>query len=80
LSPREREVLALAAEGLSNGGIASRLGVSERTVETHMSQIFGKLAIDDSPQLHRRVTAVLALLRGTAGQVKGPGSAPDASA
>ena len=63
LSPREREVLALVAEGLSNRGIADRLGLSERTVETHMNQVFGKLGLEEAPELHRRVLAVLTLLR-----------------
>ena len=63
LSLREREVLALVAEGLSNLGIAQRLGIAERTVEAHMAQVFGKLGLDESPDQHRRVTAVLALLR-----------------
>ena len=63
LTPREREVLALVAEGLSNRGIAERLGMAERTVETHMSQIFGKLGLEEAPEQHRRVLAVLTLLR-----------------
>ena len=65
LSPREREVLALVTEGLSNRGIADRLGLSERTVETHMNQVFGKLGLEETPELHRRVLAVLTLLRGS---------------
>ena len=65
LSPREREVLALVAEGLSNHGIADRLGLSDRTVETHMNQVFGKLGLEETPELHRRVLAVLTLLRGS---------------
>jgi DNA-binding NarL/FixJ family response regulator len=63
LSAREREVLALVAEGLSNQGIATRLGIAERTVEAHMAQIFGKLGLDEQPDQHRRVLAVLTVLR-----------------
>ena len=62
LTPREREVLRLVAEGKSNAAISAELVVSERTVETHMRTIFQKLAIDDSGSSHRRVTAVLAFL------------------
>jgi serine/threonine-protein kinase len=63
LSPREREVLSLVAEGLSNRGIAERLFVTERTVEAHVSQVFLKLDLDGSPHSHRRVLAALAFLR-----------------
>jgi DNA-binding NarL/FixJ family response regulator len=63
LTTREREVLALVAEGMSNRAIAERLFITERTVETHTSQIFLKLRLQDSPETHRRVLAVLAFLR-----------------
>jgi len=63
LTEREREVLGLIAEGLSNKGVAARLFVTERTVEAHVKQIFRKLDIAADPQSHRRVRAVLAYLR-----------------
>ncbi len=63
LSEREREVLGLVAEGLSNRAIAARLYVTERTVEAHVTQIFHKLRLPESPDQHRRVLAVLAFLR-----------------
>jgi DNA-binding NarL/FixJ family response regulator len=63
LTPREREVLSLVAEGLSNRAIASRLFVTERTVEAHVKQVFLKLRLAVDPDSHRRVLAVLACLR-----------------
>ena len=62
LSPREREVLELMAEGLSNGGICRRLYLSPKTVETHVTSIFGKLGLMPAQDEHRRVLAVLAFL------------------
>jgi DNA-binding NarL/FixJ family response regulator len=64
LTEREREVLALIAEGHSNQGIGEKLFLSHKTVETHISQIFLKLGIVGSPSHHRRVLAVLTFLRG----------------
>ena len=63
LSEREREVLAYMAEGRSNCGIARLLVLTERTVETHVRNILGKLRIAGDPNSHRRVLAVLAYLR-----------------
>jgi DNA-binding NarL/FixJ family response regulator len=63
LTDREREVLRCVAEGYSNLGIAERLGLSQRTVEVHLANIFTKLGIGTSSDVNRRVSAVLAWLR-----------------
>ena len=63
LSPREREVLGLMAEGRSNAGIAEQLVVSERAVEKHVTAIFTKLRLAPASEDHRRVLAVLTYLR-----------------
>lgn len=63
LSAREREVLALMAEGHSNTAIAQALVVSAKTVETHVRNVFLKLGLDESPVTSRRVLAVLTYLR-----------------
>ena len=63
LTPREREVLALMAEGRSNRGIAEDFVVSERAIEKHVTSIFGKLNLNAAGDDHRRVLAVLAYLR-----------------
>jgi DNA-binding NarL/FixJ family response regulator len=62
LTPREREVLALMAEGRSNHAIAEALVISERAVEKHVTGIFTKLNLPQAPEDHRRVLAVLAFL------------------
>jgi DNA-binding NarL/FixJ family response regulator len=62
LTARERDVLALMAEGRSNSAIADRIAVSERAVEKHISNIFSKLGLPPSDSDHRRVLAVLAYL------------------
>jgi serine/threonine-protein kinase len=67
LTTREHEVLALLAEGHSNTAIASLLATSRRTVETHTGRIFDKLDLEATPDTHRRVLAVLAHLRASAG-------------
>jgi DNA-binding NarL/FixJ family response regulator len=63
LTPREREVLDLMAEGLSNAGIAERLIVSQGAVEKHISNVFMKLGLEVEEGAHRRVLAVLTFLR-----------------
>ena len=62
LSPREREVLALMAEGRSNAGIARQLWVTEGTVEKHVRSILAKLRLPETPDDHRRVLAVVTFL------------------
>lgn len=62
LTPREREVLGLMAEGRTNAGIAQRLWLTERTVEAHVASILTKLGLRQSPEDHRRVLAVLTWL------------------
>ncbi|RZT20109.1 LuxR family two component transcriptional regulator [Kribbella sp. VKM Ac-2569] len=64
LTPREREVLALMAEGCTNVGIGRRLFLTERTVETHVGSILAKLGLLTNDEQHRRVLAVLAYLGG----------------
>jgi DNA-binding NarL/FixJ family response regulator len=63
LTPREREVLALMAEGRSNAGIARRLWVTEGTVENHVHNIMAKLRLPETDDNHRRVLAVITFLR-----------------
>ena len=66
LTEREREVLALMAEGRSNSAIAERLYLNAKTVESHVPNVFTKLDLLPEPDDHRRVLAVLAHLRGGA--------------
>ena len=67
LTAREREVLGLMAEGRSNAGIARRLWLTEKTVETHVRAILSKLDLQASGDDNRRVLAVLTFLRATTG-------------
>ncbi|MET0426379.1 MAG: response regulator transcription factor [Actinoplanes sp.] len=64
LTPREREVLALMAEGLSNAAIARKMVVTDGAVEKHVRNIFTKLDLHQDEEQHRRVLAVLAFLQG----------------
>jgi DNA-binding NarL/FixJ family response regulator len=63
LTPREFEILELISAGMSNTGIAERLSVMERTVESHIARIFVKLGLCPGPDENRRVLAVLTYLR-----------------
>ena len=65
LTPREREILELMAEGRSNAAIAARLTLELKTVEGHVRSIFSKLSLEPASEDHRRVLAVLAYLRDT---------------
>jgi len=62
LTTREHEVLALMAEGLTNVGIARRLWLTQRTIETHIGSILSKLGLTTNEEEHRRVLAVLRYL------------------
>ena len=68
LTPREREVLALMAEGRTNAGIAQRLWLTDKTVETHVRAILMKLGLPANADDHRRVLAVLAFLNAPKGE------------
>jgi DNA-binding NarL/FixJ family response regulator len=65
LTPRERDVLSLMAEGKSNHGIAAALGITPAGVEKHVTGLFGKLGLVDEPFAHRRVMAVLTMLKAS---------------
>jgi len=79
LSEREFAVLALMADGLTNRGVAERMQLSVRTVESHVSAILGKLCPPVDDREHRRVLAVLAYLRATSGGAQPVGSSNSAS-
>lgn len=64
LTDRERQILSLMAQGYSNDAICNQLVISRRTVESHVSSVFAKLDIAESPDSSRRVLAVLAYLQG----------------
>jgi DNA-binding NarL/FixJ family response regulator len=73
LTPREREILGLMAEGRSNAAIADRLTLELKTVEGHVRAIFSKLGLEPTTEDHRRVLAVLAYLRQAPDAVPGTG-------
>jgi DNA-binding NarL/FixJ family response regulator len=75
LTPREREVLGLMAEGRSNRAIAEELVVTERAVEKHITSVFDKLNLPPAPEDHRRVLAVIAFLHPERGRPE-PGGSP----
>lgn len=75
LTARERQVLGLLSEGLSNSSIAQQLCTTQRTVETHTSRIFTKLDLEATPSTHRRVLAALMHLEAV-GRLRVPASAP----
>ena len=75
LTAREHDVLALVASGLSNSGIARRLGLTTRTVETHTRSIFTKLDLHDDAGVHRRVLAAMAHRQVHAAPSRGPAAA-----
>jgi DNA-binding NarL/FixJ family response regulator len=77
LTPREREVLALMAEGRTNAGIAGRLWLTDRTIETHVTSILSKLGLYESADEHRRVLAVLTWLGLRPGSENSPRKALD---
>jgi DNA-binding NarL/FixJ family response regulator len=64
ITPREREVLELMAEGRSNSAIAAQMTITDRAVEKHVTSIFGKLGLSPDAEDHRRVLAVLTYIRG----------------
>ena len=72
LTPREREILGLMAEGRSNPAIAERLTLELKTVEGHVRAIFSKLGLEPTIEDHRRVLAVLAHLRGSGASSESP--------